>query len=184
MASRGKQTQSVPEALSGLRNAPRGTRVFALMAALAVVALVAGCGGSSSTGATSSTTPEAKTTEPAAATSLQEFNAAAYVICERGDQRKSEQLKVAAGDKGINVSQLEGEHLITAVVLPIYTEVNDELAALPMPEGYESEIESIISSVRSGIVKSEAEPLLALQGKAFIEPDEATTKLGMKGCIF
>jgi hypothetical protein len=156
------------------------------LATLALIGLLAGCGGGgNSTGATSTPTAEAKTmAEPAGAASLVKFKAAAYLICERGDQRKSEQLEVAAGNKGLNVSQLEGERLITSVVLPIYTEVNEELAALPMPKGYESEIESIISGVRSGIVMSEAEPLLALQGKAFVAPDETITKLGIKGCIF
>ncbi|HEX3363227.1 MAG TPA: hypothetical protein VHS74_19685 [Solirubrobacterales bacterium] len=94
------------------------------------------------------------------------------------------EIRAATGAKGLNITQVEGEHLITTVVLPIYTEVNEELAALPMPRGYEAEIESIVSEVRAGIIKAEAEPDLALQGKAFLAPDEAITKLGLKLCVF
>jgi hypothetical protein len=146
---------------------------------------VAGCGGGSSNSSSAATTTEAQSvTKPASTASLAKFITVATQICEQGDRRKSEGLEAAASGKGLNVTQLEGEHLITAVVLPIYAEVDEELATLPMPKGHEAEVESIIAGVKAGIIKSESEPLLALQGKAFMAPDEAVTELGVTGCIF
>lgn len=146
-----------------------------------------GCGGSGDSTSVGGTTTSEAAARPAPTVhmvSLTKFRAAASRACEAGDRRKVAEIRAATGAKGLNITQVEGEHLITTVVLPIYTEVNEELAALPMPRGYEAEIESIVSEVRAGIIKAEAEPDLALQGKAFLAPDEAITKLGLKLCVF
>lgn len=188
--------QCVPEALRVLRHAHelsqrrpsrRARWTGALVGSLLILGVIAGCGGGSGSGSGSdpaATTSATTAAKPTRSISLSKFVTAADQICERGDREKGEGLEAATGGKGLDVTQIEGEHLIIQVVLPIYTEVNEELAALPVPEGHESEIESIIAGVRAGIVKSESEPLLALQGKAFLAPDEVITKLGMTGCIF
>jgi hypothetical protein len=148
----------------------------AVFVAFVAALVMAGCGGSSQ---------KSESTVPADVTiSLRTFVAKASQICAAGDKRKSDALEKAAGTKGINVSQGEGEELISNVVLPIYSETNEELAALPVPKGHGREVESIVENVRKSIARSEAEPALALNGKAFIMPDEEISELGIPECIF
>jgi hypothetical protein len=153
-------------------------RIVATLVVIAAALGVAGCG--SSSGSSSETT----TTEAVAVVPEKTFVANASHVCEAGDKKKSDALEKAVGAKGINVNQIEGEHLISNVVLPIYTETNEELAALPKPKGHEKDVEAIVANVKQSIAEAEAEPILALNGKAFIKPDEEITAMGIPECIF
>jgi aspartokinase len=141
-------------------------------AALAVGALLSGCGGGSD--GTSTATKG-------------QFIKEASKICERAEGERNAVVKSASKDlSGANAqfTTAQLEELLTEAV-PIYRKVADELEELDAPEGDEAQVEKIARELNKGFDEAEKDPKGAVTGSsaAFKGYDEAVSEYGLTKCL-
>lgn len=148
-----------------------------LVAVLASAALAlgsAGCGGSDDTAST-----------PAGGDSRSDFIAAADAICAKtGEEINAETVEFFP--QGTAPSEKDLEELFAEVTIPALARQYEEIAALPVPEGDEEEVEALLAAADEAIAQAEKDPasLLVLQGAdtPFSEVNRLSTEYGLEVC--
>ena len=151
----------------------RNSRLIALAAAALALALAA-CGGDSE-----------ETSTPGGDDARAEFIAAADAICaETGEEINAETLELFPQGAAANEKQLE--KLFAEVTIPALARQYEEIAALPVPEGDEEEVDAILTAADEAIAEAEEDPasLLVLQGAEtpFSEVNRLSTDYGLEVC--
>ena len=119
------------------------------------------------------------------ATDRADFIAAADAICtETAEQINADTLKLFPEGAAANEKQLG--RLFAEVTIPALDEQYEEIAALPVPEGDEDEVEAIIDAADQAIAESEEDPasLLVLQGAEtpFSDVNQLSADYGLVVC--
>jgi hypothetical protein len=139
-------------------------------ALIAIVLVVAGCGG----GGDSST----------AALTKAQYVKQANAVCKKGQQEREAAVNELAEEvkPGADVSELPKAGLVKAVIGPLGNMV-DELAALPAPEGDEEQVEEIVAAYEKPVEEIEEEESAAFNGEIFGEADKKALKYGLEDCV-
>ncbi len=147
-----------------------------LGALLALVALIAGCGGGDSTTAGATTTSEAPLTKA-------EFIRKGDAICQTGNEASTTEIEEFAKENGFGSepNKAQFEEVVTEVLVPNLTRQTDELDALVPPTQDEDKIEALISSLRETIAKMEKNPS-SLEENVLAEPIRLENAYGFKVC--
>jgi hypothetical protein len=119
-----------------------------VVAVIAAVLLVAGCGGGSDSG--SSANPISK----------EEFIAKADAICKKGVKRMQSGIFAAikVPQNLTKVSSREQEKIVTTVMVPSVSREAKELRALGVPDGDEEKVDAIITTLEEGVETAERDP--------------------------
>lgn len=101
-------------------------------------------------------------------------------ICEQGER---EQLELASKYLKKHPGAEEEEMVIPAGLPPLRKQ-NEEIKALPAPEGDEAQVEEIVTAFEKGVEDAEANPqdVLASDSNPFKEADELAEKYGLTTC--
>lgn len=137
--------------------------LVSLLAAVALLAFVAGCGdddGDTGGG------------EQATLTKA-EFIDRGDRICEKWEQRSETEAEEFAEEKGFDLEDPDKEQLeeaITEVLVPALNQQAEEIEALDAPEGDGERVEEIVTALESAADEVEEEPSRAFEGHT---PNEA-----------
>lgn len=151
----------------------RGTFV-AVVAALALGIVVAGCGSSDSDDSSS-----------AQALTKAEFVKRGNALCRKAEAKKNVKLLAALKELGNDVSkQSNQEKLVVEIALPPVAQMTKEFSELVPPAGDEEEIEKIVSAYEASVKQVEADPGSAIIGtvEPFLQPDRDAVAYGMQAC--
>ena len=119
--------------------------------------VAAGCGGDDETTSTSTTAGATGTTGAAGASLTHEqFVAQADAICVAGDKT----IETAAQALGQSPTEAVLEQAVTDSVVPALQQQHDAIAALPAPEGEETQVDDLLSNLQEGIDALEEDPTL------------------------
>ncbi|HEX3239431.1 MAG TPA: hypothetical protein VHR18_04770 [Solirubrobacterales bacterium] len=133
--------------------------------AVALAALVAGCGGGDSSDSSSATL-----TKP-------EFIKQADAICVKGNEAIEDEVEAFAEDNNVDTedpTKEQQEEVIADVVAPGTRTQVEEISELGAPSGDEETIEAMVEAVESASTELEDDPGLLLEEK---NPLEAGSKL-------
>jgi len=147
--------------------------VLAVLAALMLAALVAGCGGGDDT--TDETVTLTKT----------EFIKQGDAICKKGNDQSEKEAEEFAEENGFTLEKASKDQLEEAVAEVLVPNVNQqaqELDELGAPEGDEEQVEEIIVSLEGAAGEIEDEPSAVFEGKVLKEPTELAKDYGFKVC--
>ncbi len=158
-----------------------------IVAALAIVVLVAGCGGGSDSGdssAADTSSPE-KSTGPALTKA--EFIKQGDEICTTTEAEVAAEVLIYSEDNGFDEAEgpteEQEEGLVTEVVLPGFQALAGELAELGPPEGEEAQVEEIIDGIEEVVADGEADPGSVIgTDDPFADINEKATEFGFKVC--
>lgn len=149
-----------------------------LAAACAMLLLASGCGSEDET--TSESTAAADSEGRA------EFIAAADQICAATGARLSTEIQKAVPENADEATRKEFLAIFTDLTLPGLEQQYEEIAALPVPEGDEEEVEAILAEAKSAITESKKDPikLLVLSGEStpFDELNQLQVEYGFEVC--
>ena len=160
----------------------RSMKLLALVAVGGAL-VVAGCGDDEETSSTT-TTPEATVATGTGGGTLpkEEFITEADQICAAGDETIT-----AAGDSlGQSPSNADLEQFTGDVIVPSIQSQYDAIAALPVPEGEEEQVDELLSALQSGIDELEADPSLITAGDSaespFADANKLAKEFGLTDC--
>lgn len=138
---------------------------------LVLVALMVGCGSSSTTA-----TSEAPLTKA-------EFIRQGDEICQAGNKASTTEIKQFAKENGFGPepNQAQFEEAVTEVLVPNLKRQTDELDELAPPAKDEEKIEALIASLRETITKMEKNPS-SLEENVLAEPIRLENAYGFKVC--
>jgi hypothetical protein len=140
-------------------------RLFALLAGVMAIAIVAaGCGSSSD-----------DSTETVVLTKT-EFIKEGDAICAKGTETLNQEAEDFAEENDVdtdNPSKGDQEEVITTVIGPALQSQADELSALGAPEGEEETVEAIVEALEEGAQELEDDPASLLEESASGPLDEA-----------
>ena len=144
-----------------------------LVAALAGIVALVGCGGSDSTKGTTSET-----------LTKSEFVAKANAICAKGNKeiRAAVQKLYSSGQAPSTAAQ---EKFVTATDIPSIQQQVDAVDALPARAGYEQQVQAIVDAADSALEKVKQNPsLITQQGQSdpFAKADKLTNSYGLTQC--
>jgi hypothetical protein len=147
-----------------------------LFGAIAIAAIVAGCG--SSDDSSDSTT---------VVLTKAEFVKQGDAICEKGSTRLEEEADEFAEDNDIDTNdptKEQQEEVIVAVVGPALQEQADELGELGAPEGEEGRVSAIVEALEAGAQELEDDPgsLLKSGAEPLAEANKLANEFGFKSC--
>jgi hypothetical protein len=131
------------------------------ISALALAAVVAGCGGGDDTNS-----------ETSAALTKAEFIKQADAICVKGDKALASEVEEFAEDNDVDTSkptEAQQEEVIAEVVAAGTRRQVEEIADLEAPSGDEEKIEAMVESVETGTEELEDQPELLLEEKNPLE---------------
>lgn len=151
----------------------------AALAAAALVALVAGCGGGDETTADGTATDETVTLTKA------EFIKQGDAICKESGDQSEKEAEEFAEENGFTLEKANEEQLEEAVAEVLVSALRgqtEELKALGAPEGDEDRVEEIIVSLEGAADEIEDDPSVVFEEKVFAEPNELAQKYGFKVC--
>ncbi len=167
------------------------------LAALVVIAALAGCGGSNDGGTGSTTAGDTGTASTTAGdtsatpATVESSTKAAFIvradkICNAADEQQVENYKSFKAEHGKKTgSKEEEEELVRVVGLPAIETELEELRALGAPKGDEGEISAILDGLEAAIEESEKKPLSTFTPQnPFAAPEEKAAKYGLKECGF
>lgn len=158
-----------------------------LVGALAIVVLIAGCGGSDS-GDSDSTAADAggNAGNDAPALSKAEFIKQGDEICTETVTTFSQGIKDFMSENGLDESeepsQEAQEELAAEVLLPAYQTQAEELAALGAPEGEEEAVEGIVTGFEEAIADAEGDLGGAIEEDPFADVKAEAADFGFKVC--
>jgi hypothetical protein len=133
--------------------------------ALMVVALIAGCGGSSDDGPSKS-----------------EFLTKANAICTKGTEEINAATSEQFGPDGPTTEE-DSAQFITETVVPSIQSQVDQIKALDPPSGDEDQIAAITDGAEAAIAQVNEDPSLASSGTSpFAESDKLATEYGLTEC--
>jgi hypothetical protein len=151
-------------------------KAAAVVSAVAVTAFsVVGCGGGNDTTAEATAAPLTKS----------QFIKRAEGICQRGLEKKDEQIQATAERVGTTVlagSPKELRKLAEVALIPAYTGLITELKALNPPSEDRATVAKILDEYDAALQATEKEPLLVAQKNPFTPPDEAAASYGIANC--
>lgn len=156
---------------------------FLALAALSGALVIAGCGGDDEE-PSSTTTPGVTGATGVSGSSLtkEQFIAQADEICGAGD----ETIDAAGTALGQAPTDAELETFASNVVVPSIQSQYDGIAALPVPEGEEENVENLLSALGSALDELEADPSViadqAQSGEIFQAANDAADEFGLKKC--
>jgi hypothetical protein len=132
----------------------------ALLALIAIVLVATGCGGGGSSGGTTggSSTESESNGAPSKAAFIKE----ADEVCGDAEDELTAEVKVFAKEKSIPIdgekpTEAQQTELFQQVILPNIAKQGEELAALTPPEGDESTIEKLTSTLEKEVTEAEEE---------------------------
>jgi len=142
---------------------------LALVAAIAALLALAGCGGGDDT------TTLTKV----------EFTKQANAGCKEHTKEREELFKeVTSKLDPSEVTRADQEKLISEVLLPPFEKDIENLKSLGAPAGDEEQVEAIIVAMEKAIKKVEAKPLVALRTTSqFAEAKALAQKYGLDDCV-
>lgn len=150
----------------------RGIAILAT--AVAVVALMGGCGGGSDSGSSTASLSKAQYIKQGDA------------ICAKAEKKKNTDLEAAfeEGSKGNKpLSKAAEQELVTTVALPPIATMTEELAALGEPDTEGEEAAAVVAAFEDGVQTIEDDPAAVLKGSdPFAEADKLAAQLGFKAC--
>lgn len=134
--------------------------IATLAGALAIVVLVAGCGGGSDSGDSGSANADSTTSgDTAPALTKAEFIKQGDAICTETAATLAQGAKDFLSDAGLSESEEPSEEaqeeLVGEVFLPAYQTQAEELGALGAPEGEEEQVEAIVTGFEEGVASAE-----------------------------
>jgi len=153
-------------------------RLFALLAGVMAIAIVAAGCGSSSDDSTDTVVVLTKT----------EFIEQGDAICAKGSKQIEAEAEEFAEDNNVdtdNPKKEDQEGVITTVIAPALQTQADELSALGAPEGEEETTAAIIEALEEGAQELEENPasLLESDGAGPLDKaNELANKFGFKEC--
>lgn len=156
--------------------------VASLIAVLACVAALAGCGSSGGSEATDGTTVVVATNQDLTQAELIKEGDA---ICEKADKVQEVGLKayLKKNPQGQSNKAEQSKMVLTVGLPPIQTEV-EELAELGAPPGEEAKVQAIIGGIEEAIEKGEEDPdsLLGAAKNPFNGVRKLAAAYGFKAC--
>ncbi len=160
--------------------------IATLVGALAIVVLVAGCGGGSDSGdssAADTSSPE-KSTGPAL--SKAEFIKQGDEICTKTSEELNEGIESYTSENGLDEgepSEEQQEELVSAVILPVFQSEAEQLGALGPPAGEEADVEEIVTGIEDAVSDAEGDLSSAITGDSPLEDANAKAReFGFKVC--
>lgn len=150
------------------------SKLIAVLAALvAILVIVAGCGGGSDS--TSSSITKAQ------------FIKQADAICEKGNKENEAEFEEFAKEHNLSEkkepSKAQQEEAISEIVAPSVQKQIEEIDALGAPEGDEAKIEAMVGAVEEGVEEIEADPTSLIEGKNPLGKGSKLAKeYGLKTC--
>jgi hypothetical protein len=142
-----------------------------ILLAVALAFLVAGCGGNGAT----------------ATVSKAKFDKRMESLCERSEEEKFAKIGVAAHEgmwpKQREPTKEELEVITTAVVVPVFRHMTEEMRELPLPKGGEK-VEAMIATFEDDVRKMEKEPSRFVEGIAFVDGNATAETVGFTQCSF
>ena len=156
----------------------RRKTVGALVCALALGLLAAGCGDDDDEGAAEdeATTVEGELTKP-------EYIAEGDQICAEGTARIAREALDRYGEAQPSLEQID--EFAREVVAPVLQEQVDQLRALPPPQGDDETVAAIYVEVQEGIDALREDPSLLAEpasGGAFDEANDLAQGYGFRQC--
>ncbi len=142
--------------------------------AVAIIAIVAGCG-SSSDASTSSVTKA-------------EFIAQADAICKKGNDEIEADFEAFAKKNGLEEneepSNAQGVEISETILVPNIENQSEELRDLGAPSGDEAEISAMLDSLDQGIEEAEEDPeaLFTAKSDPFGPANKKAREYGLKVC--
>jgi len=123
-----------------------GRGAFIAMA-MAIVLVVAGCGGGDSSTAAGSISKE-------------EFIAKADAVCKKGTERMQAAIgRIIKNQPNIaKVSKGEQEKIVATVMVPSVSREAKELRALGVPDGDDEKVDAMITALEEGVETAERDP--------------------------
>jgi len=180
----------VHEFNGGLAVKGRGIAVLAVLGVLAATALLAGCGSDSSSNAGATATSADGTTEATTTSSKpltkKEFVDQASEICQAGLKKKDDNVTAALKTlppSPTGVGKKAAGKLVELAVLPVYTEIIEELDQLTPPKGDEAEVTLIVTKYEAAMQGAEDDPASAVKTNPFEAGDRAAEAYGITNCI-
>lgn len=162
-------------------------RFIAMLAgALAVVALVAGCGSSDNGDSTAAAETSSADTNDAPPLSKAEFIKQGDEICGETGVKLLEGIDEFAkehGSEDSGPSEEEAEELVLDVILPLIQTQAEELDALGAPKGEEAKVEEIVAGLEEAVTEGQEDPSTATGTESpFVEVDQKSADFGFKVC--
>jgi hypothetical protein len=157
-------------------------RLFALIAAVLAIALIAGCGGSDSETTGASETSSSSEDAGGPALSKAEFVKQGNEVCT--DAREDAEGKIGdfLADIGDEPSEADQERLVTEVLAPSFEEIADGLSALTPPAGEEDGLAELVEALEDGTASVLDDPVAAVEGDPYAEANEKAEAIGLDVC--
>ncbi len=145
-------------------------RNLAILAAVAALFVVAGCGGGDDSTSTSAAAPLTK----------DEFISQADQICADGDAAVTAN-QPDFGPSGPSADELNA--FVTDTLVPNLQDQHDQIAALGVPEGDDGSVSELLDQLQSAIDGLESDPSSITTSKAaFDDVNQAAKDYGLKKC--
>ncbi len=151
----------------------RGFVVGTIGVLLALVGLIAGCGGSDSTTTTTRAAPLTKA----------EFIQKGDAICEIGNEASTTEIEEFAKEHGFGPepSKAQFEQVVTEVLAPNLEEQANELDALVPPTKDKDKVDAILASLRETISELKKNPS-SMEGNVLAKPIQLEKAYGFQVC--
>lgn len=159
-------------------------RLFASIAAVLAIALIAGCGGSdSSDSETTAGGGEASGASGGPALTKAEFITQGDEICKQNQDDAEGEIEAFIEDAGDGEpSEEDQEQLINEIVAPALQASADGLRELTPPAGEEDAVAEIVDGLDEAIASVEDDPVAAIEGDPFADVNEKAVAFGFKVC--
>lgn len=144
--------------------------IATILAALAIAAIVAGCGGGSDSGDSTAADSEAggSAGNNAPALSKAEFIKKGDAICAKVGGELAKGIADFMGGIGLEEteepSEEQQEELVAEVILPLFQSQAEQLGALGAPEGEEEQVAEIVEGTEEAVAEAEDDPSGAISG--------------------
>lgn len=154
--------------------------LMALLAAIAALVFIAGCGG----GSDSNSSTEATATALTKAEFLKQGNA----VCAKGNKEIEEGFEEFGKEHNFSKkkqpTQAELEEAAEQVLIPSIRQEIDSIRALGAPSGEEAEVEAVLAAAEKGLEKGEEDPgAMIKEGEGpFKEANKLAREYGLVKC--
>jgi len=142
---------------------------LAVIAALALGGIAAGCGSSSDDSTTSTT---------AAAISKADFLAKGNQICKQGNDA----INTAGNQLGNSVNEQQLEDFASSTVVPNVQKQIDGIKALGAPAGQEAQVNAMLAAAQSGVDELKSDPSKIKDDSLFKDANQKANAVGLTEC--
>jgi hypothetical protein len=145
----------------------------AIAVLVALVAVVAGCGGGD------------ETTDETVTLTKAEFIEQGDAICKKGNDQSETEAEEFAEDNDFTLekaSKGQLEEAVSEVLVPNLERQTEELNALGAPAGDEDKVAEILGSLEDATGEIEDDPSLVFQGEVLEKPAQLAEDYGFKVC--